>query len=54
VAGANSLALGGVPPVAAPGAGGAAPGRPRDGANGTGPGRGTGGWPDPAAGADRR
>ena len=32
----------------------AAPGRPRNGANGTGPGRGTGGWPDPAAGADRR
>jgi hypothetical protein len=29
-------------------------GRPRDGANGHGPGRGTGGRPDPAAGADRR
>ena len=32
----------------------AAPGRPRKGANGHDPGRGTGGRPDPAAGADRR
>ena len=32
----------------------AAPGRPRNGANGPGPGLGTGGRPDPAAGADRR
>jgi hypothetical protein len=32
----------------------AAPDRPRNGANGHGPGRGTGGRPDPAAGADRR